>query len=95
MGLMRRNPARTWQLTPPDLPAMLAFAPEPASPAANEPAPPPPISSAERHRLIAGAAYAHAERSGFVTDPLADWLLAEREIDAQLAVVSTKPAASA
>ena len=43
------------------------------------------ITSDERHRMIAKAAYRHAERAGFTSDPLQNWLLAEREIDAQLA----------
>ncbi|APR86908.1 hypothetical protein A7982_12257 [Minicystis rosea] len=46
---------------------------------------PPAITSDERHRMIAKAAYRHAERAGFTSDPLQNWLLAEREVDAQLA----------
>ncbi|MFT3765002.1 MAG: DUF2934 domain-containing protein [Minicystis sp.] len=53
----------------------------PAAPAA----PPRPISKDERHQMIAKAAYGHAERTGFKTDPLLNWLQAEREIDAKLA----------
>jgi hypothetical protein len=83
MGLKRRNPARTSLFTPPNLLAALAFTPIPVANEQQEPAP--PISGAERRRRIAGAAYGHAERSGFTSDPLADWLLAEREIDALLA----------
>jgi hypothetical protein len=39
------------------------------------------LTPAERHRLIAEAAYRRAERRGFAGDPLSDWLEAEREID--------------
>ena len=57
----------------------------PATPAPTSTTPSHPlVSLEERHRLIATAAYRHAERTGFATDPVADWLLAEREIDAQL-----------
>ncbi len=34
--------------------------------------------------MIADAAYRRAERAGFQGDPVADWLGAEREIDALL-----------
>lgn len=44
-----------------------------------------PISSEERHRMIAKAAYGRAERSGFRSDPIENWLVAEREVDALLA----------
>jgi hypothetical protein len=95
MGLKRKNPARNRLFTPPQMLAALSAAPVSAASAANEPvaadraptsaAPPlPAVSLEERHRLIATAAYRHAERAGFATDPLANWLLAEREIDAQL-----------
>lgn len=43
------------------------------------------ISSEERHRLIAEAAYYRAERRGFANgDPVADWLAAEAEIEGRL-----------
>jgi hypothetical protein len=44
----------------------------------------PKITGEERHRRIAKAAYRHAEQAGFRTDPLQNWLRAEREIDAEL-----------
>lgn len=45
-----------------------------------------PISMEERRRMIALAAYRRAETIGFgKTNPLEDWLVAEREIDAMLA----------
>jgi hypothetical protein len=79
MGLKRRNPARTRLFTPPQmLAAMAAFTPAAVS------APTPQISGDERRRMIADAAYRRAERAGFAGDPLADWLTAEREIDAAL-----------
>lgn len=43
------------------------------------------ISGDERHQMIAKAAYRYAERAGFSSDPLHNWLMAEREIDAELA----------
>ncbi len=43
------------------------------------------ISSQERRRLIAMAAYYRAQRVGFgKTNPVDDWLLAEREVDAMM-----------
>jgi hypothetical protein len=95
MGLKRRNPARNRLFTPPQMLAVLAAAPvSPASAVSEPPAPVrapasaasplPFVSHEDRHRLIAVAAYRHAERAGFATDPMANWLLAEREIDAQL-----------
>lgn len=45
----------------------------------------PKISSEERRRLISMAAYYRAQRSGFgKTNPVEDWLLAEREVDAMI-----------
>ncbi len=46
-----------------------------------------PISSEERRRLIAHAAYHRAQRIGFgKTNPIEDWLLAEKEVDAMILV---------
>lgn len=43
------------------------------------------ITSDERRRLIALAAYYRAERKGFgKTNPVEDWLLAESEVDAMI-----------
>ncbi|AUX46648.1 hypothetical protein SOCE26_081540 [Sorangium cellulosum] len=42
------------------------------------------LSREERHRLIAKVAYGYAERAGFRTNPVEDWLNAEREVDARL-----------
>lgn len=43
------------------------------------------ISPEQRYRMVAEAAYHHAEKRGFVGgDPLNDWLLAEMEVDKQL-----------
>jgi hypothetical protein len=73
--------------------AELALAPAPAKVEAAPPAPPAEAKRAERaqeitgeqrHRMIARAAYGHAERAGFRVDPLQSWLTAEREIDAEL-----------
>ncbi len=48
-------------------------------------APRPQVSGEERHRMIAKVAYDYAERANFVSDPLSNWLTAEREIDSMLA----------
>jgi Protein of unknown function (DUF2934) len=39
------------------------------------------ISSAERRRMIAEAAYLRSEAQGFQSDEQEDWLLAEAEVD--------------
>lgn len=98
MGLKRRNPARTRLLTAPEVLAVMAASAAPAAnaeakpaeapkvePVAEAPAPLRKISGDERHQMIAKVAYRRAERAGFTTDPLHDWLMAEREIDAELA----------
>lgn len=66
-----------------------APAPAPVEPTASEEPPTssarPTISPEERRRRIALAAYQRAERLGFGnTDPVEDWLAAEREVDAML-----------
>ncbi len=42
------------------------------------------FTAQERYRMIAEAAYYRAERSGFMGDPVRDWIEAEREINAML-----------
>lgn len=43
------------------------------------------ITNDERQRLIALAAYFRAQQAGFgKTNPVEDWLLAEREVDAMI-----------
>ncbi len=80
MGLKRKNPARVRLLTLSDA-AFVMIAPRPQ--AAEEPrAERPRVSGDERHRMISRAAYGRAERSGFAGDPVQDWLVAEREVDA-------------
>jgi Protein of unknown function (DUF2934) len=90
MGLKRRNPARHRLFTPPQILAVLAAAPsaDRPAPAPAAPAPPRAVTRDERHRLISRLAYGHAERAGFTTDPVSNWLLAEREIDAQIALAA-------
>jgi hypothetical protein len=83
MGLKRKNPARTRLLTVADAPLVLIAAAPRVAPEAS--APPSRVSGEERRAMIARAAYGLAERSGFAGDPVADWLAAEREIDAWLA----------
>lgn len=99
MGLKRRNPARTRLLTAPEVLAVMAASTAPAANAEAKPvesakapevpapkgAAPRKITGEERHQMIAKAAYGYAERAGFTSDPLQNWLAAEREIDAQLA----------
>lgn len=43
------------------------------------------ISSEQRYRMIQEAAYFRAEKEGFDCDPWRCWLVAEAEVDAQLA----------
>lgn len=51
------------------------------------------ISDAERSRMIGEAAYYRAQNRCFENgDPVADWLAAEREIDARLSLPTDKPA---
>lgn len=76
-------------IAPPPVALAPAPAAEPAAidedskaPAASERR---PISIEERRRMIALAAYRRAETIGFgKTNPVEDWLVAEREIDAML-----------
>ena len=42
------------------------------------------ITAAQRHQLVAEAAYLRAESQGFFGDQREDWLLAEAEVDARL-----------
>ena len=42
------------------------------------------VSDEQRYRMIAEAAYYRAERSHFRSDPLRDWIEAEKAIDALL-----------
>lgn len=52
--------------------------------AATEPVMHRQISSADRSRMIAEAAYLRGESQGFLSDAHEDWLLAEAEIDNML-----------
>jgi hypothetical protein len=88
MGLRRRNPARHRLFTPSPIPAALAAEPAPAPTSGAAPSRPRTVTREERHHLIAERAYGHAERAGFTTDPVTDWLVAEREIDAQVALAA-------
>jgi hypothetical protein len=47
------------------------------------------LTRAERHALISEAAYLRSEANGFLGDPCADWLEAEREVDARLQATGT------
>ena len=50
-----------------------------------EPSFPLSVTPEERRRMIESAAYARAERRGFVAgDPMDDWLQAESEVDSRL-----------
>lgn len=66
-------------------PAEATKAPKVVEAPAKKAAEPRKISGDERHQMIAKAAYRYAERNGFTSDPLQNWLVAEREIDAELA----------
>lgn len=48
-----------------------------------------PVSHEERHRMIAKVAYGYAERAGFRSNPMDDWLMAEREVDARLQLLAS------
>lgn len=71
---------------PAKIPAQTAPAAAPATPApAKTPAKnASAVTREERHRMIAEAAYYIALRKGFQSDPRANWLEAEAEIDARL-----------
>lgn len=43
------------------------------------------VSPAQRHQLIAEAAYLRSEAQGFMGDPCQDWIDAEAEVEARLA----------
>lgn len=43
------------------------------------------LTAAQRHAMIAEAAYLRGESQGFLSDEREDWLLAEAEVDARLA----------
>jgi hypothetical protein len=65
-----------------------ASAPAPAKPAPAPAAPAKPaakVSPEQRWKLVAEAAYFLAEKRGFATGhAVADWLAAERQVDAKL-----------
>jgi hypothetical protein len=42
------------------------------------------ISAEQRRSMIAEQAYLRAERRGFESDPVTDWLESEKEVDALL-----------
>jgi hypothetical protein len=48
------------------------------------------ITAAERHQLIAEAAYLRGEAQGFISDAHEDWLLAEAEVDTRLTRAKVK-----
>lgn len=50
------------------------------------------VDAAERHQMIACAAYYRAERRGFSSEgALSDWLAAENEVDALLQASNARP----
>ena len=75
---------------PPSAKLLFGLAPPPPARSAPMPSPPPPaVSPSERRERIARAAYRRAEQRGpGPSDPLQDWLAAEREVDALLAARS-------
>lgn len=46
------------------------------------------FSESDRRRMIAQLAFSYAERARFQSDPFRDWLAAEHEVDARLAVAN-------
>lgn len=65
--------------------AAKAPAKKPAAAAAKKPAAKKAgISPEQRYKMVAEAAYYHAERRGFAGDPVQDWIAAEAQIKAQL-----------
>lgn len=50
------------------------------------------ISAQDRYHMIDEAAYYRAEKNGFQVDPHANWIAAEKEIDALLAKQNIKVA---
>ena len=88
MSSSRNTPARSRAFTARStLSVLVAAATSPSKPR-ERPTSRAPISGEERHRMIAKLAYGYAERAGFGSDPLSDWLTAEREIDSLLAKAS-------
>jgi hypothetical protein len=83
MGLKRRNPTRIPLLTRPEVLAAVVF--DPTATANQQAKTVARVSGEERRRLIAAAAYRYAESAGFSTDPVTNWLRAERDVDAALA----------
>jgi hypothetical protein len=65
-----------------------AVAKKPAAPkkpaAKRAPAAKAVITPEQRYRMVAEAAYYHAERHGFLGDPVQDWIAAEAQIAALL-----------
>ena len=82
MGLKRRNPTRIPLLTPHEM--LAAMVVHPTATANQQAKTVARVSSEERRRLIAVAAYRYAESVGFSSDPVSNWLRAEREVDAAL-----------
>jgi hypothetical protein len=82
MGLKRRNPTRISVLTPHEV--LAAMVVNPTATAKQQAKTAARVSGEERRRLIAAAAYRYAESAGFSSDPVANWLRAEREVDAAL-----------
>lgn len=83
----RKQPAKPAAKAPAK-PAVRAAAPVQGRPQTPPPAPKPvsggKFSPEERHHMIAEAAYYLALRRGPASDPMKNWLEAERDIDARL-----------
>ena len=94
MSNARKPPARSRAFTARSTLSVLVAAAsaggsaQPSPRARPAPRAPSPISNDERHRMISRLAYGYAERAGFASDPLSDWLAAEREVDSMLAKAS-------
>jgi hypothetical protein len=89
MSTTRKTPARSRAFTARStLSVLVAAATSPSRPKERPTPRAPMITNDERHRMIARLAYGYAERAGFGSDALSDWLTAEREVDSLLAKAS-------
>ncbi len=81
----RRSPSRAAVAGAP------SSAPQASTPLVKANTTPAPISAAQRREMVATLAYLRAEHRGFVNgDSMADWLEAEREVDARMVVESAE-----
>ena len=80
----KRNPRKTSTPAAAEPTAAGSSSVEASAPTPTPAPKPEPISPAERHRMIAEAAYYLALKKGPQSDPHQNWLEAEAQIDARL-----------